>query len=122
MGFTERHGQLISRLLKVGFWLACVVALARALWPDSYTEPVIGGWDKLVHACAFYVLGVLALAAYPRASLIRVVLALAAFGGLIELLQAIPVLQRDADWDDWAADWVGIAMAMIPVVVHRLRR
>lgn len=121
MGLAERHASLISRLLRLGFWLACAVALARALWPDPYTEPVIGPWDKLVHAGAFYVLGVLALAAYPKAGLTRIVLALAAFGGVIEILQAIPVLNRDAAWDDWAADWFGLALALVPVVVRRLR-
>ena len=121
MVFVDRHALLISRLLRLAFWLACGVALTRALWPDPFTEPVIGSWDKLVHASAFYVLAVLAMAAYPRVPMLWIVLALAAFGGLIEILQAIPVLNRDAAWDDWAADWVGIGLAMIPVLVRRLR-
>ncbi len=122
MTLFDRHAVLISRLLKLGFWLACALALARALWPDPYTEPVIGPWDKVVHATAFYVLAVLAMAAYPRISLPRIVLGLAAFGGAIEILQAIPALHRDAAWDDWAADWLGIAIALIPLAARRLGR
>jgi len=121
MTVAARHLPQIRRILGIVFWLACAAALVRALWPDPYTEPVIGSWDKVVHATAFYVLTMLGAAAYPRTGLLWLALALAVFGGIIEMLQAIPALRRDADWDDWAADWLGIAVAMGPMMIPRIR-
>jgi len=72
---------------------------------------VIHVWDKLQHMTAFAVLTLLGWVAYPRVSRIKLVLALIAFGGLIEIVQLIPMLQRDSDWHDWLADIIAIGVA-----------
>jgi VanZ family protein len=108
--------------LRLGFWLLLALALARALWPDPYTEPVVGQMDKLVHAAAFYGLTLTAAAAHPRAPLIGVAAAMLGFGALVEILQAIPMLHRDASWLDLAADMVGILVALAPTLLPGLRQ
>ncbi len=40
-------------------------------------------------------------------------LALTAFGGLIEIVQGLDLLGRDADWMDLLADMVGAALGLI---------
>lgn len=43
----------------------------------------------------------------------------AAYGGVTELLQAIPILKRSAGWDDWAADVLGVGCGLIAYLVLR---
>ena len=40
-----------------------------------------------------------------------------AFGGLIELVQMIPVLHRDSQWSDWIADIAAAIGALVVVGV-----
>lgn len=65
--------------------------------------------DKTQHILAFAVLTALAVGAYPKTRLLVLCAALSAFGVLIELLQAIPQLHRDASVADWAADTMAVA-------------
>lgn len=69
--------------------------------------------DKLTHFCAFLFLGVLATWAFPNLGWVQRGLALSALGGLIELLQAMPAISRDADVWDWFADNVGVFCALV---------
>jgi len=71
--------------------------------------------DKVEHIVAFATLAVLAAFAYPRTALLRLLVGLSAFGALIEVVQAIPALQRDSDIKDWAADTVaaGVVLGLI---------
>ena len=117
---AERHLPLARILVRGIFYAACALALVRALLPDTGSEPM-GQWDKVVHASAFYVLTVLGAAAYPRARLWRVAVVIAGLGGLIELLQALPFIHRDASWADWAADWLGVTVAVTPTLVPTVR-
>ena len=68
--------------------------------------------DKVQHVIAFAVLTALALAAYPKTSPLRIAIWLGLFGALIELLQMIPALNRDGQWQDWVAD-VGAVLAVL---------
>ena len=45
---------------------------------------------------------------------------LSLFGAFIEVVQAIPALQRDSDLLDWLADTA--AVAVILLLVHRWRK
>jgi hypothetical protein len=72
--------------------------------------------DKIQHMIAFGVLASLASHAYLRASLVKIGLCLAGFGALIEILQSIPVLHRDASAIDWMADCGAVAVVL--VVTH----
>lgn len=99
---ARRFWQLVLLVL---ITVVCVLALTPAP-PKTMSL----GWDKLNHAAAFTALavtGCLGFAGRRRAKW-GVVLALLAFGGLIEILQA-SVPGRAGEWADLLADGVGIA-------------
>ncbi|MGE0178333.1 MAG: hypothetical protein AB7O91_00760 [Sphingomonas sp.] len=95
------------------FWAALAFALVMALLPHPPQMPGAPS-DKVQHILAFLTLTALALAAYPGVSRLRLALALSAFGALIEFLQLIPALNRDAQWLDWIAD-TGAVLAVLAV-------
>jgi len=97
----------LLRALAVLFWLALAVTLVMALLPRPPVA-ALGLNDKFQHMAAFAVLSLLAWLAFPRQRLRVLFLALAAIGGLIEVLQMIPALHRDADVKDWIADCLAI--------------
>lgn len=90
-------------LLRLLFWAACAFAFVMAILPHP---PIILSYvsDKLQHIFAFIVLAVLGRFAYPETKKRKLLLGLMAFGALIEFVQAIPALHRDADPLDWIAD------------------
>jgi LPXTG-motif cell wall-anchored protein len=81
-----------------------------ALVPASAPLPTTG-WDKSNHALAFFTLALLGSACWPR-SAVRVCIAIALYGGAIEIAQALTPT-RDGEWLDWCADMVGIAVAAL---------
>lgn len=89
------------------FWAAACFALVMALLPRPPQLPGAPS-DKTQHILAFCVLTALAVGAYPKARLPVLCAALSTFGALIELLQAIPQLHRDASVADWAADTLAV--------------
>ncbi len=89
-------------------------ALVMASLPKPPQIPGEPG-DKIQHIMAFATLAALGAAAYPRASLVRLLIGLAAFGALIEIIQLIPPLHRDAQIADLLAD-VAAAAAMLGLV------
>lgn len=76
--------------------------------------------DKVQHVVAFGTLALLGSFAYPRTSIINLLVRLSLFGAFIEIVQAIPVLHRDCDLFDWLADT--IAAASVLLLVHWGRR
>lgn len=93
---------MTQRLFRLLFWAALVFAFVMASLPQP---PVAGDVnDKFLHVMAFATLAGLVALAYPRAQLWLLFAGLAAFGALIEGVQAIPSLGRDASWLDWFAD------------------
>ena len=101
----------LLRALAVLFWLALAVTLVMALLPRPPVA-ALGLNDKLQHMAAFAVLSLLAWLAFPRQRLSVLFLTLAAIGGLIEILQMVPALHRDADVKDWIADCLAIAAVL----------
>ncbi|MEO8152344.1 MAG: VanZ family protein [Rhizobacter sp.] len=75
------------------------------------------GWDKANHAAAFAALTLAGCFGFQgsRRVVLAVLLALLAFGGLIEILQAY-VPGRDSDWADLLADTVGIVCGVVPAL------
>ena len=102
------------------FWAAALFALVMALLPHP---PQIGeASDKVQHMLAFAVLAGLAAMAWPRRLLV-IGLGLFAFGGLIELLQMIPVLHRDGEAADWIADAAAtMTVLALAAVLNRIAR
>ena len=87
-----------------------------ALLPKPPQIPLQPG-DKVMHMLAFATLGALAAAGWRNRSAAALFAALAAFGGFIEIAQAIPALHRDAQWSDWFAD---MAAAIVAIGAVRL--
>ena len=75
------------------------------------------GWDKANHAAAFAALTLTGCFGFPgsRRAVAGVLIALLAFGGLIEILQAY-VPGRDSDVADLLADAVGILCGVVPAL------
>lgn len=93
----------LRRTLHVLFWLALTFAFVMAILPKP---PALPGnpSDKLQHVVAFVVLTALAATVFRRAHPAVLFLSLATFGGLIECVQMLPALHRDAQLTDWIAD------------------
>ena len=90
------------------FWAAFVAVGVLSLLPPALPLPTTG-WDKANHVLAFATLALLGAACWP-AHRVRVLLALAAYGGAIEVAQSLTGI-RFAEWVDWAADVAGLALA-----------
>lgn len=91
-----------------------------ALVPNPPEFPGQPG-DKVQHMIAFATLGAVAAAGWRERSFLWLFAGLAAFGGAIELFQAIPSLHRHADAVDWLAD-MGAALVAIGLVRLALPR
>lgn len=103
---------LQSRWFKLGFWVLLLGVVVLSLLPGEYLPPQTASiWDKAQHASAFAVLGAWGLLAYPRQPW-RVLIALLAFGGAIELAQA-STTWRFGDWQDLLADAVGLVIGAV---------
>jgi VanZ family protein len=100
-----------SRSARAAFWAAATFAFVMAVLPHP---PEVPGQpnDKVEHVVAFATLAALASFAYSRTSLPRLLVGLSLFGALIEVVQAIPALQRDSDIKDWVADTVAVAVVL----------
>nr|WP_298898284.1 hypothetical protein [uncultured Altererythrobacter sp.] len=75
--------------------------------------------DKMLHILAFFVLTVLAQLAFPLAKMWMLLLGLGLLGAGIELIQALPTINRDAGLADWLADLVAIVFAIAIFQVGR---
>jgi VanZ family protein len=105
----------IERVSQILFWLALIFAFVMASLPKPPPLPGEPG-DKLLHVLAFATLAALIVPAYPRSCPIWLFCALAIFGALIEVVQMIPSLGRQASLDDWIAD---IAAAGVVLIIAR---
>ena len=104
------------------FWMVCLGVLAAAVIPRSDHPPDLFGWDKANHFAAFYTLAVLGAAAFPRLSPLVLGAWLSGFGAAIEVVQGLPLVQRDSDPVDWLTDTVGILAALAPLLLALWRR
>ncbi len=106
-----------SNFRKALFWLCFVAVNSLALSPAPYLpQDLFNWWDKAQHAIGFGVLAVLAVLAYPEASRLHIALLLIGQGVLIELLQYYGGY-RFGDWQDAAADGVGVLVGLAMVRV-----
>ena len=96
----------------VGFAAALAIALLATHWPKLEFGSVDSPVDKLAHAIGYGGMTALCLLAFPRRSPWLVALSMAGLGVVDELTQAIPGLNRTCDAADWAADLIGIAVAL----------
>ena len=100
-----------KQLTRIFFWLACIVFTAAALAPSEHLPELAHSiWDKAEHAAAFGVLYLLGHWVYTRRRVV-LVCSLLVFGAAIEVAQAATGW-RMGDVADWAADAVGVVLAV----------
>ena len=100
----------MNSVLRIAFWAAVVFAFTMAELPQPVLE--LSSSDKVQHMVAFFTITTLGCTAYRGLSRAKLMLAIIAFGGLIELVQMVPELHRDAEWSDWAADILAVLLAL----------
>jgi VanZ family protein len=106
---------------RVAFVAILILVLVLTLSPTGAYSAVVN--DKLAHFCAFLLLCALGVLAWGRRGLLGLGLGLPLFGGLIEILQAMPWVQRDPSVLDWLADIGGAAAILVLVwLTGRSRR
>jgi VanZ family protein len=108
-------------LARVAFTAASLIVAWGVFKPATNAVGVFP-WDKAEHFTAFFGLMFLGVVAFPRLSLLRLGVALSAAGALIEVIQATPLVNRDADVMDWVADTLGILAVAGSILAARLRR
>jgi VanZ family protein len=116
----------LERKLLTGARVALVLCAVLTGW-GAFTPPGVPRlhlfpWDKAEHFSAFFALTACALAAFPRVAIVWIAVALSGCGALIELIQALPFVNRDADVKDWVADTLAVGAVAGVVVAARLRR
>jgi VanZ family protein len=105
----------LSRLrlaARIAFWAACAAAFVLAVMP---APPKVPAPDKWQHVVAFLVLAGLGRLGYPDVRKRWLLVGLMAFGALIEIAQALPIVGRDSDPLDWVAD-TGAALTVFVIV------
>jgi VanZ family protein len=108
----------LTRAARLALWVALPVTLYFALAPQP---PDVGvSSDKVLHILAFLALTLLARLAYPTAPWQRLLVGLALFGALIELLQGVMGWGRQADIRDWLADVAAVILVLL--LTARTRR
>jgi hypothetical protein len=105
---------------RAGYWalvaLVFVLSLIQPFPPGGVESP-----DKVNHFAAFYVLELGAAVLFPRRPLWFAAILLIAYGGLIEIVQGLPVIGRDPSLLDWLTDAVAVICAAAPLALSRLR-
>jgi hypothetical protein len=110
-----------SLLLRALFWPTLLAVFILAVMPHPPQRPLEPS-DKVQHFAAFLCLMLLGSAAYPRLSPVKLALGLAAFGALIEVIQAVPAVRRDADLLDWLVDVAAATCVLLALLVWRRLR
>jgi len=107
------------RFLRLAFWLAMLGALVLASVP---TPPHLPGdpSDKLQHVMAFLCLAGLVGWAYPKTSVLKLIVGLSAFGAFVEMVQLLLPLERDPELLDWVADTVAATVVLLGIHAWRL--
>ena len=116
----KNYQSWLLRGVQLVFVAALVFTFTAAEMPAE-KAPQLFPWDKAEHFAAFYTLTVLAAAAFPQRRLLMLAVLLSAFGALIELVQTLPIVNRDADFWDWVADTIAIAAALLPLALIQWR-
>lgn len=95
--------------MRLAFLVVLGVSTAIALLPGPAGAPSLLGWDKLDHVIAFAALALLARGGWPAMRRGLAAGMLLAYGTVLEVAQAHPLVGRTASLADIVADGLGIA-------------
>jgi hypothetical protein len=122
---SDAWGREVNTVLVQGarvMLVVCVlVTVAFAFAPPS-TGAHILPWDKADHFCAFFAITTAAVVSFPRTPVLWIAVAASALGAGIELVQALPVVDRDCDVWDWVAENIAIGAVVGVVIAASIRR
>jgi VanZ family protein len=121
MPFSRIQPAALLIAARLTFTTACLVVGYGVFKPPGHAPPLMP-WDKAEHFTAFFGMMGLALVAFPRTPPWILAASLSFAGAAIEVIQATPLIHRDADVMDWAADTIGILAIVGTVIAARLRR
>jgi VanZ family protein len=111
----------VRRFVQWMFLPALAVVVWGELKPSTHGPEVI--WDKLLHFTAYFGLAGMATVALGRLRpAVWAGVALALFGGLLEIVQAF--VGRDAEWGDELANVIGVCAGVASglLTLHILAR
>jgi hypothetical protein len=106
----KRRAVKVTLMLRVALGLAVSLTFYLALTPGPAGKVIADGTTR--HMLAFLVLPWLTMLAYPRLSPVRILVALALFGGVIEVAQLLMDVGRHGSWLDWLLDVATVAVAV----------
>ena len=98
---------------RTGGFLLLGLALAALLAPGPATALPMAGGDKLAHVVGFFGMTLWFTGVYRRDRHGYVALGMLMFGVVSELLQGLLTRSRSADPVDFAADALGIGLALV---------
>lgn len=110
------------RLALAALALVAVYAALRLADPEQRWAALKLGGDRVEHMAVAWLIVGLSLVAFPRVRLWTPALAFTAFGALIELVQASPLVVGGAEVGDVVADAAGALAATLPMWLARYRR
>jgi hypothetical protein len=116
----DRDSRWLATSARILFWAALLFAFVMATLPQP--PLVVATSDKVQHMLAFAALTLLMGLGWPRLALWRILVTMALIGALIEVVQTIPELHRDADVADWWADMGAVAAILLPLALVRAGR
>jgi VanZ family protein len=118
LDLIEENEELSSVFLqRVFFFCTLAAVLLLTLTPDD-TGALRFANDKIEHFGAFFVLAIIGMNGWPERPL-RLAFILLAIGGAIEVLQATPLIHRDAEFHDWLADAIGTGVGLTAQLLVR---
>ncbi len=103
-------------------FLGALVSIVIAVFLPPEMVPKFVRSTYLQHFAAFYVAGLLALAASPRTAISTIALRLFVFVTLLEATHLMSGARLAPLIDNWVADLGGLAAAFAPIFVARFRR
>ena len=122
--FPAQDGAAPKALLGLARLLLAAASLiiAYGAFAPAGHAPSLMPWDKAEHFSAFFGLMALSLVSFPKTPIWSLAAVLSAVGGLVELVQGLPMVHRDCDWKDWAADVLGLCAVIGIVIAAKVRR
>jgi VanZ family protein len=104
--------QKLSLLMPYVFVFGLIVSTYLLLREASHSVPTLTYKDKLQHIAGFFLLACAARMGFAQ-SATKYFIGLAFYGALMEVLQKLLTVTREASVLDWIADVIGILLCIV---------